>query len=108
LAILAAVDQDPAIARQGLVYGVLGALLSGSIMAATLYLAQRLSSVTNAIVSVAGAALAGMAYSLVLAPMVTTADIPGFNIWSLAGILSGGAVSMMLGLLLVPAPPSRV
>jgi hypothetical protein len=107
LAILAAIDQDPEIARQGLLYGVLGALLSGSIMAGTLYLAQRLPLITNAIVSVAGAAIAGLTYSLVFAPLVSTADIPGFNIWSLAGILAGGSVSMMLGLLLVPVPPSR-
>jgi hypothetical protein len=103
LVVLAATDTNPEAAWQGLIYGLLGAFLSGGILGATLHFSRQIRSGLNVIIAVTGAAIAGLAYSLVLAPLVGTTDIPGFNLWSLAGILAGGSISMMLGLLFVPS-----
>lgn len=104
MVVLAASDYNPDIARRGFIFGLLGAILSGSILSVTLALAEKIRGGVNTIFSVAGAAISGLAYSLVLLPMVGTTDIPGFNQWSLIGILAGGSASMMLGLLLIPSP----
>lgn len=105
LALLAATDPDSAAAaREGLIFGLLGAVLSGLILAVTLYYAGRARTGVRIGLSTAGAALAGVAYSFVLLPLVSTTEIPGFNAWSLIGILTGGAAAMMLGVSMVPTP----
>jgi len=98
-------DPNPDRARQGLIYGVLGAVVSGTILASTLFLTCQKRSGLSIGLSVVGAALAGVTYSLALIPLAESTGIPGFNIWSLAGILVGGSAGMMLGLSIVPTPP---
>lgn len=104
MVILAAIDPNPESARLGLIYGALGALVSGAVLASAFYFKEKVHRRWNSVFAVGLAVLAGLSFSFMLRPLVTTTGIPGFNIWSLAGILSGGAASMMLGLLLVPIP----
>lgn len=106
LVILTAADPDPNLARLGMIHGLLGAVCSGIILAATLTVAGSLPNARWRIfLSVTGAALAGLVNGLILTPLALSTGIPGFNQWILSAILAGGAAGMMLGMILVPALP---
>ena len=80
MVLLAAADPDPETARMGLFLGVLGAVLSGAIFAATLTLAGSVAGLRRrALLAIVGATFAGLSFGLALTPLSDKTGIPGFN-----------------------------